>query len=380
MLLDYETLRLTWWFLVIILWLGFVLTDGFDMGVGAILKLVAKTDEETRVAINVLAPHWDGNQVWFVLAAGAIFAAWPMVYATGFSVLYPGMMIALFTLFLRPVAFDYRSKLESPRWRNSWDISLITAGVVPPFIFGLAVGNLLLGLPFEYNDYLRASFQGSIFGLFHPFALISGLLGVVMLAMHGASYLMLRTDQKVYERARGLLAKLPLLVFALFILAGAWLGLFMDGYQISSVLDPAAPSNPTRKTVELISGGWLNNYQRYPLTLLAPLLGILGTLGVFYFSQKHKVLAGFLCSSLSIVGIVCTAAVSLFPFVIPSSLNPSHSLTLWDASSSELTLMVMTIATLIFVPILIAYNIWCYVKMWRTVTLDLVRENNHSLY
>ena len=380
MLFDYETLRVIWWFLLIILWLGFALTDGFDLGVGAILKLVAKSDTEKRIAINVLAPHWDGNQVWLILAAGAIFAAWPAVYGAGFSALYPAMMIALYTLFLRPVAFDYRSKLVEPRWRNAWDNCIIIAGTVPPLIFGIAVGNLLLGLPFEFDADLRPAFEGSFFGLFHPFAIICGLLGVLVFAMHGAAYLMLRTSLKVYVRARDLLNYLPLAVIALFALNGLILLLFVDGYQITSQIDPAGPSNPTLKTAVAAGGAWLHNYGQYPLTMLAPLAGFIGAFAVRHFAKREKPGRVFFFSAVSLVGVISTAAVSLFPFIIPSSLNPSHSLTIWDATSSHLTLTVMTYAAAVFVPILITYNLWCYYQMWGRVTPKFVTENDHTLY
>ena len=382
MLLDYESLKLVWWALIVVLWIGFALTDGFDFGIGALLPFVGKTDVERRVMINTIAPHWDGNQVWLILAAGALFAAWPLVYGAAFSGFYFAMLIVLFALFFRPVGFDYRSKLENSRWRNAWDISLSYAGIVPPFIFGVAVGNLFLGVPLHYDEYLRAYFDGGFFSLLRPFALVSGLLGVAMLTMHGAAYLMVRTspDEMVHKRARNYLSLLAIAVFVLFALEGVWLWLGIDGLQITSAIDGNAQPNPTTKQVSLVAGAWLNNYSIYPLTILAPVMGLLGAFGAFIMARAKKPGMALLNTSISVIGIICTAAFSLFPFIMPSSVNPSHSLTLWDATSSHLTLNIMLIATAIFLPTLIGYTIWCYRALWGKITEEFIGDNDHSLY
>jgi len=179
---DYETLKLIWWVLISVLLIGFVITDGFDMGVGALLPVIGKTDEERRMMINSIAPHWEGNQVWLVLAAGAIFAAWPTVYATSFSGFYVAMMLTLFALFFRPVGFDYRSKLADSRWRSSWDWGIFAGSTVPPIVFGIAFGNLLQGVPFTLDVYLRSTYHGSFFGLLNPFALLVGIKPICIIS------------------------------------------------------------------------------------------------------------------------------------------------------------------------------------------------------
>ena len=382
MLFDYESLKLIWWALIVVLWIGFALTDGFDFGIAALLPFVGKTDTERRVMINTIAPHWDGNQVWLILAAGALFAAWPLVYGAAFSGFYFAMLIALFALFFRPVGFDYRSKLEDKRWRTTWDWALCYAGIVPPLIFGVAIGNLFLGVPMRYDEYLRVFYEGGFFDLLQPFALIAGLLGVAMLVMHGSAYLMVRTatDEKVHQRARKVLTVLSLVVFSLFAIEGVWLWLGIDGFQISSVIDGNAPANPLYKEVVLSTGAWLNNYANYPLTIIAPIMGLFGALFAFFMAKAEKAGFALLGTVSSVTGIVATAALSLFPFIMPSNLNPNHSLTIWDSTSSHLTLNVMLIATLIFLPILIGYTIWCYRALWGKITEKFITDNNHSLY
>lgn len=382
MLLDYESLKIVWWALIVVLWLGFALTDGFDFGIGALLPFVGKTDRERRVMINTIAPHWDGNQVWLILAAGALFAAWPLVYGAAFSGFYFAMLIVLFALFFRPVGFDYRSKLENTRWRNTWDWCLCYAGIVPPLIFGVAIGNLFLGVPIHYDEYLRVYYDGGLLGLLRPFALLSGLLGVAMLTMHGAAYLMVRTSasENVHQRARTYLKALSLIVIALFSIEGLWLWGSIDGLQITSTIDGNAPANPLHKEVISTAGAWFANYQKYPLTLLAPAAGILGAVLTLLMAKAENPKLALLGSSLSVVGIICTAAFALFPFIMPSSVNPDHSLTIWDATSSHLTLNVMLIATMIFLPILISYTIWCYRALWGKVTEQFIADNEHSLY
>ncbi|RVU84095.1 cytochrome d ubiquinol oxidase subunit II [Leucothrix sargassi] len=378
--IDYPTLKMAWWLLVGILWLGFAMTEGFDMGVGILLPFVGKTDDERRVAINAVAPHWDGNQVWLILAAGAIFAAWPILYATTFSGFYLALMLMLFSLFFRPVGFDYRSKLEHKHWRNTWDWGLFVSGIVPPLILGVAFGNLFLGVPFHYDEYLRAYYDGNFFGLLHPFAVLSGVLAISMFVMHGGAYLMMRTRADVHDRARKFTQWAALVVLAIFIIEGIWLWLGIDGYVITSSIDQAAPSNPLTKTVEIVEGAWFHNYSEYPLTIIAPVVGIAGALGVYLMCRWNIGSAAFAFTTASMFGIILTGAFALFPFILPSSIDPSHSLTLWDAASSQLTLTIMLGATVLFVPIILIYTLWCYIKLWGAYTVEDIRANEHSLY
>lgn len=380
-LIDYDTLRLIWWLLLGILLIGFAVTDGFDLGVGILLPFVGKGDVQRRVVINTIGPVWEGNQVWLILGGGAIFAAWPPLYAVSFSGFYLAMFAILMALILRPVGFKYRSKRESAAWRSNWDWALFIGGFVPALIFGVAVGNVLQGVPFRLDDDLRIFYDGSFFGLLNPFALLCGLLSVAMLTMHGAGWLMLKTSGEVSARARryGSLAALATIV--LFALGGLWLWLGIDGYRITSAASTTGPSNPLLKTVALDGKAWFANYAARPLLLIAPALGFLGAAGAYLGqrSGRGEVLT-LLASKLSIFGIIASVGVSMFPFILPSSIQPKASLTVWDASSSHLTLFIMLVATAIFLPIIVAYTTWVYRVLWGKVEEQAIRDESGHAY
>lgn len=377
---DYETLKLVWWVLIGVLLIGFALTDGFDMGAMALMPFVGKTDNERRVAINTIAPHWDGNQVWFITAGGALFAAWPMVYAVAFSGLYWAMLLVLFALFCRPVGFDYRSKLENTRWRSAWDWALFVGGAVPALVFGVAFGNLFLGLPFQLDDMMRSSYHGSFFALLNPFALLCGVVSLSMLCAHGGAWLMMRTEGALAARSRTATYLSALIFMIGFLLAGSWLALGIQGMSLVSAVDTGAALNPLNKQVLADNAGWLGNYGRYPLTLLAPVLGVLGALLAILASSGRRAGLAFVGSSLMIVGTICTAGFALFPFVFPSSLDAASSLTVWDAVSSHKTLGIMFVVACIFVPLILLYSLWGYVKMWGKLNDGSIEANPHGLY
>ncbi|MBI0549390.1 cytochrome d ubiquinol oxidase subunit II [Pectobacterium parmentieri] len=379
-MLDYETLRLIWWGLIGLLFIGFAITDGFDMGVGILLRLLGKSDTERRVMINVIAPHWDGNQVWLITAAGALFAAWPMVYAAAFSGFYFAMILVLAALFFRPVGFDYRSKLENRRWRNMWDWGIFIGSVVPTLVFGIALGNLLQGVPLSVDMYLRLTYHGGFFGLLNPFGLLAGLVSVAMIVTHGAIYLQMRTTDALQRRAQKTVLTASTLMSLTFLLAGAWVLTGIDGYVIISALDKAAPSNPLKKEVVQQAGAWLTNFTAYPVLWTIPVLGMVLPWFTSLFSRMNRCGWGFLTSSLTVVCVILTAGITLFPFVMPSSFDPNVSLTLWDATSSQLTLQVMTILACIFVPTILIYTSWCYYKMFGRIDARYIEENKHSVY
>jgi cytochrome d ubiquinol oxidase subunit II len=318
--------------------------------------------------------------VWFITAGGALFAAWPLVYAVAFSGLYWAMLLVLFALFCRPVGFDYRSKLESPRWRGAWDWALFVGGAAPALLFGVAFGNLFLGLPFRLDALMRSSYEGSFFALLHPFALLAGLVSLSMLCAHGGAWLMLRTDADLHARA-GKATRLCALVFLLaFAAAGTWLVAGIQGFSLIGNLDLGAALNPLHKQVSLDNGGWLANYGHYPLTRLAPLAGLAGGLLALLGALYNRGLVAFLGSSLAIVGTLCTAGFALFPFVLPSSIDPASSLTVWDAVSSHKTLGIMLVVAGIFVPLILLYTLWCYTRMWGRLTDQTIESNPHGLY
>ncbi|ODP96561.1 MULTISPECIES: cytochrome d ubiquinol oxidase subunit II [Salinivibrio] len=376
---DYEILRLIWWVLIGVLLIGFAVTDGFDMGVGALLTVIGKTDSERRVMINSVAPHWDGNQVWLITAGGALFAAWPLVYATSFSGFYVAMIITLAALFFRPVGFDYRSKIEDTRWRTLWDWGLFAGGFVPPIIFGVAFGNLLQGVPFQLSDLLIPTYTGSFFALLNPFALVCGLVSLGMIVLQGATWLQMKTTEALHERARVVAQISALATTVLFVLAGFWIQ-HIDGYVIVGEIAKQAQSNPLVKEVAVQSGAWMQNYQAMPILWLAPLAGALMPLLALIASRVERGGWAFLFSSLTIAGVILTAGIAMFPFVMPSSTFPGHSLTLWDATSSELTLSIMTVVACIFVPLILCYTLWCYIKMFGRLDAKFIEDNKHSLY
>ena len=379
--MDYEVLKVIWWVLIGVLLIGFAVTDGFDMGVTALLRVVGRTDAERRVMLNSVGPHWDGNQVWFITAGGAIFAAWPVVYAVAFSGFYWALLLVLFALFFRPVGFEYRSKVEDPRWRGAWDWGLTIGGAVPALVFGVAFGNLLLGVPFTIDEFMRSTYTGSFWALLNPFALVAGLVSLGMLVMHGATYLQMRTAGDLHERVRKLSVLLAVVVAVLFALAGVWLALGIDGMVITSTsVDVGGVITPLDKTVEVSPGAWLSNYSDYPLTILAPVVGFAGLLLTAVMSAANRGALAFVSSSLAVAGIILTAGVSMFPFVMPSSTNPSQSLTLWDVVSSELTLNIMFWVAVIFVPIVLSYTAWGYYKMAGRLTTDFIEDNKYSTY
>ncbi len=380
MILDYETLKLVWWLLVGVLLIGFAVTDGFDMGVGALLPFLGKTDEERRVIINTVGPHWDGNQVWFITAGGAIFAAWPAVYAAAFSGFYIAMLLVLFALFFRPVGFDYRSKVADPRWRNTWDWGLFVGGAVPALLFGVAFGNVILGVPFQLDEFLRPSYTGNFFGLLRPFALLAGVVSLSMLVMHGAVWLQMRTADPVESRARRAAQLAGVVMIAAFAGAGLWLAAGVDGFRIVTMPATDALPNPLAKTVEIASGAWLENYGRYPWMMAAPALGLGAALLTVLLATVRRPGLAFVTSSLAMAGVILTAGFSMFPFVMPSNTVPNASLTVWDAPSSHLTLTVMFWAAVIFVPIILAYTTWTYKAMWGKLTVEYVRAHDHEAY
>ncbi|MEI7340662.1 cytochrome d ubiquinol oxidase subunit II [Pectobacterium brasiliense] len=379
-MLDYETLRLIWWGLIGLLFIGFAITDGFDMGVGILLRLLGKNDTERRVMINVIAPHWDGNQVWLITAAGALFAAWPMVYAAAFSGFYFAMILVLAALFFRPVGFDYRSKLENQRWRNMWDWGIFIGSFVPTLVFGIALGNLLQGVPLSVDMYLRLTYHGGFFGLLNPFGLLAGVVSVAMIVAHGAIYLQMRTTEALQRRAQKTVLLASTLMSLTFLLAGLWVLTGIDGYLITSTLDKAAPSNPLHKEVVQQAGAWLTNFTAHPALWAIPALGVALPWFTCLFSRVDRCSWGFLTSSLTIVCVILTAGITLFPFVMPSSFDPNVSLTIWDATSSQLTLQVMTILACIFVPTILLYTSWCYYKMFGRIDARYIEANKHSVY
>jgi cytochrome d ubiquinol oxidase subunit II len=378
-MIDYEFLRVLWWLLLGTLLIGLAVMDGFDLGTAILMPVVGRTDMEHRVVINTVGPVWEGNQVWLILGGGAIFAAWPPLYAVAFSGFYLAMLLLLCALILRPVGFKFRSKLTSPAWHGFWDTMLFLGGLVPALVYGVAFGNALQGVPFRLDDTLRMTYEGGLLGLFNPFALLCGLVSVAMLVLHGGAWLACKTEGVIATRAQSAARKAGIALIVLFALGGI-AAAFIPGYEVTHFAGPNAPSNPLAKTVVIQSGALLHNYLRYPWTLLAPLLGFAGAGGALRMLQQRRAILAFVCSGLAIAGVIATAGVSMFPFLLPSSVDPRSSLLVWDASSSETTLAIMTAATLILLPIVLAYTAWVYRVLAGPVTEDDVARDLHTSY
>lgn len=374
--LDYETLRVIWWALMGVLLIGFALTDGFDLGVAALLPFVARSDEERRMVINTVAPTWEGNQVWLILGGGAIFAAWPFVYAVSFSGFYLAIFLVLAALILRPVSFKYRSKREGAAWRSMWDWGLFIGGFVPALVFGVAVGNVLTGAPFHFDSDLRLHYEGGLLGLFTPFTLVAGLLSVAMLVLHGAGWLSLKVERGVVLDRAQRFGKIAAVLAVLLYAAGFALLVYGGmGYRIAAGGDPFGASNPLDTTSVHAAGAWLDNYRAYPWMWAAPLLGFAGAMLAWLGIARRNHGLVFAGSSGATIGIIASVGASMFPFILPSSTDPLSSLTVWNASSSHTTLWIMLLVTLIFLPIVLIYTAWAFKVMFGRVTIGDVRSN-----
>ncbi|WAX70412.1 cytochrome d ubiquinol oxidase subunit II [Gallibacterium anatis] len=378
-MIDYEFLRFVWWILLGVLLIGFAVTDGFDMGVLTLLPFAGKKEVEKRIMLNSIAPHWDGNQVWLLTAGGAMFAAFPLIYATSFSGFYIAMILVLAALFFRPVGLEYRAKVENPTWRKAWDLGLFIGGFVPSLVFGVAFGNLLQGVPFEFSSIVQVKYTGSFFELLNPFALLCGVISLAMLTTQGAAWLQMKTTADLRNRARVISQVGALVTLVAFVLAGVWL-LFKDGFVVTSVIDHSAPTSPFGKEVIMQEGAWFNNYKEMPILWIFPALAVVSALLNIVFSKADRSGFAFLFSSLTMAGIILTCGVSMFPFLMPSITHPEMSLLLWDSSSSQLTLTLMLILAVIFVVILLSYTIWSYIKMFGRIDENFIENNKHSLY
>lgn len=375
--MDYETLKVIWWGLVLFMLIGFVVMDGFDLGVGLLLPIVGKTDEERRVLLNSVGPVWEGNQVWLIAGAGALFAAWPLVYAAAFSALYVPFMFLLFGLFLRPVGFDYRSKLESAQWRRWWDRALVTGALLPTLVFGATLGFLLQGLPFRFDSHLRIHYGAFEFNW--PLLLTCMGTALALLMLHGASFLQCKTQGVIAERCARQSLWLGPLASGLFALGGVWLSQ-MGGYQIQEIGNLNGALTPLMKQVALAPDGWFSNFAAQPWLWVVPGLGLLLPMVSSLASARGLPRLAITASGGACATMMLTIAIALFPFVLPSSLDPSSSLTLWDGTSSEGTLLIMLGIVGVLMPINIGYTLWVYRVVRGKVSTEQVRQHGHSLY
>jgi cytochrome bd ubiquinol oxidase subunit II len=320
-------LNILWFILVTVLFIGFFILEGFDYGVGILLPILGKNDTERRVIINTIGPVWDGNEVWILTAGGAIFAAFPHWYATLFSGFYLALFLMLLALIVRAVAFEFRSKDDNPRWRAAWDAAIVFGSAVPALLWGVALGNLLHGVKID----AEMNYVGSFFDLLNPYALIGGLTSLSVFILHGAIFLNLKTSGELSARALAVTRKVgpvATVIVGVFIVATY---LMTDAFARLGV-NPGA----------------------------VPVASVLALLGAAYFVKVGRMGWAFVMTCLNIALSVITIFMSLFPRVMVSSLNPDWSLTIYNASSSQKTLTVMTVVALVFVPIVLVYQGWSY--------------------
>ena len=360
----YLILKFIWFVLLGVLLMGVAVMVGMDMGVGALLRFVGRNDHERRVALNIIGPHWDGNQVWFILGGGAIFAAFPTLYATSFSTFYVVMILLLFSMIIRPVAFEYRSKVEASKWRETWDWLFLVSGAVPMIVYGAAMGNVLQGVAyhFEWNGQYVLE-QSFIWYLLNPFALLAGVLSLCLALQQGAAMLMIRAEEPIYGRAKRYGSTAGMIAAALFVIGGVWVS-FIKGFAITGVVDGGAPANPLHgPDVAMQAGAWLDNYAAMPLLWAVPAIGVIAMLAAAFALRSDRAILGWWLNALAWVGTIGTVGVSMFPFLMPSSSHPAQSLTVWNASGSALSLGWMLAMALIFVPAILAYTSWAYALM-----------------
>lgn len=340
------TFQIIWFILWGILWAVYFMLDGFVLGAGMLHRFLGRNDVERRVIINTFGPVWDGNEVWLVTAGGATFAAFPTTYALMFSYLYTALLLLLFALIVRGVCFEFRGKLEGDRWKGLWDSAIMVSSFLPALLFGVAFGNIFQGLPMD-----AAGYHGSFLSLLNPFGLLTGALFVLLFLVHGSLYLTVKTERELSARA----------------LAAA--NRFWPVLLIVAAVFLVAASPATRLD---------DNYLSFPLLLVVPLLAVASLVMIRISTARGKLLTAFAASCCTIVLVVATGLVGLFPSLIPSVIDPIYSLTIYNSSSSEYTLKIMTAVALVFVPIVIAYKIWVYRVFRAKITLQDVMEDEHS--
>jgi cytochrome bd ubiquinol oxidase subunit II len=320
--------QIIWFVLWGVLWAVYFMLDGFDFGAGILLPFLGRNKSEKDTVVKTIGPVWDGNEVWLITAGGATFAAFPTTYALMFSYLYTALLLILFALIFRGVALEFRAKEEGPLWRNGWDAAAFIGSLVPSLLFGVAFGNIFQGLPMDSQGY-----HGTLFTLLNPYGLLTGILFVLLFIVHGALWITLKTRGDLSVRAGKTAGALW---YPLFIIAAVFLGY-------------------TKFTTNLYM-----NYMNNPFWFVVPGIAVFSLLGIKLFAAKGDTLAAFFCSCLTILTVTFTGIIGLYPNLIPSSIDPYYSLTIFNSSSSPYTLKIMTVVALTFVPIVIIYQIWIY--------------------
>ena len=373
-MLDYETLRIVWWLLLGVVIAGFAVTDGYDLGALVVLRALPEDEHERIALIETFEPFWEGHQVWLVLGGGATFAAWPLLYAASFSGFYFAMLLVLLALIVRPVGLNVRAKMPDARWRATWDGLLTFSGVVPSLLFGVALGNLFLGVPLRYDASLRLTYEGGLVGLLRPFALLCGLVSLSMLTMHGLAWIVAKGHEALARRAARWMTYACVAYAALYALAGFWLA-NLPGFRLTSPAAANLPSHPLGKTVA-IDGSWFANGPLGRWAIALGIVAIVSALLAAFFARRQRPWLAFCASAGAVKLTVLSVGFAMFPFLMPSVLDPRSSLTVWDASSSRHTLGLMLIAAAVFLPIILAYTGWVLSVMRGRVSLEHVKQSH----
>ncbi|MDX2445665.1 MAG: cytochrome d ubiquinol oxidase subunit II [Desulfobacterales bacterium] len=322
-------LQTRWFFLWGLLWALYFMTDGFDLGIGALYPVLGKTEEDKNIMINAMGPLWDGNEVWLLTAGGVTFAAFPLVYAVMFSSLYTALMLILFALIIRGVSFEFRNKVDHPGWKKVWDTCIFIGSIAPAILFGVAFANIFQGIPIDGEGL----YQGNLFTLLNPYGLLGGVLFLLLFVQHGANWIIIRSEGDLHDRAVKMSKNIwPfLLVVAVIFLVASWFATPL--YQ---------------------------NYLTSPILFVVILITVVALLGVRFYLEKENWFSTWFSSALTIVGATFFGVIGLFPNLFPSSINPEFSLSAYNASSSPLTLKIMLVVVILFVPLVLAYQIWTY--------------------
>jgi len=322
-------LQSIWFFLWGLLWALYFMTDGFDLGIGTLYPILGKTDEDKNTMINAMGPLWDGNEVWLLTAGGVTFAAFPLVYAVMFSSLYTALMLILFALIIRGVSFEFRNKIDHPVWVKIWDSCIFIGSIAPAILFGVAFANIFKGIPIDGEGI----YQGNLMTLLNPYGLLGGVLFLLLFVQHGANWIIIRSEGDLHDRAALMSKKIwpVLLAVAVIFLVASWFATPL--YQ---------------------------NYLTSPILFVVILVTVAALLGIRFYLEKGNWFSAWFSSALTIVGATFFGVIGLFPNLFPSSINSEYSLSAYNASSSPLTLKIMLVVVILFIPLVLAYQVWTY--------------------
>ncbi|QJC34097.1 cytochrome d ubiquinol oxidase subunit II [Enterobacteriaceae endosymbiont of Donacia cinerea] len=380
-MLNYEFLCLIWSIIISILITGFIITDGLDMGVGILLFIIGKNNLERRIMINTIAPHWDGNQVWLITTGGALFAAWPIVYATIFSHFYIAMILLLISLFLRPIGFEYRSKIKNKIWQKTCDIFISIGSIIPPAIIGIALGNILKGIPFYIDEYYHIYSKGHFLKLFNLSSIMISITTIILFINHAATYLQIRIKDFVINHRLNLILKISsILLIIFFTLSFINILFFIKGYKINTLINQKTSIIYKNNSILYEKKAWMNNFQNFKYLYLIPIISIILPFLIILASIYKKKIITFIFSIFTIISMISTIGIIMFPFIIPSNIKYYQSLTIWNSTSSQLTLNIMLYVVIIFMPIVLTYTFWCYKKMFFYINKEEIKKKSDFFY